>query len=351
MTMNDGTSSQQPEKDPAARIGQMLLFGWSGATEEERLGVGPHAAALIEELAVGGVIVMGRNAASAARLRATISEMQTRNAAAGRPPLFVAVDQEGGRVQRLKPPDFTDFPSAREIGGTGDPENARAFAAAIAHELSTVGINWDFAPVLDVDNNPANPVIGNRSYSEDAGIAAAMGAAAVRGLQDDGGILACGKHFPGHGDTDVDSHHALPTIPHGLQRLSEIELRPFRAAIDAGVAAIMTAHIVFPALDPDRPATMSARVLTGLLREQMGFSGLIITDDLEMRGVKDRWGSAEAAVQAVLAGADILLCCHALETQRAIRDALADAVISGRIPRSRVDDACSRIAAAKARLR
>jgi len=348
--MSNKPTVQTSENTLTEQIGQMLLFGWNGETEEERLGAGPHALRLIDEFAVGGIILMGRNAASAAQVRSTISELQARNAAAERPPLFVAVDQEGGRVQRLRPPDFTDFPFAKEIGDTGDPENARAFASAIAYELSSVGINWDFAPVLDVNNNPDNPVIGSRSYSEDADIAAAMGSAAVRGFQNDGGILACGKHFPGHGDTNVDSHHALPTILHDLQRLNDVELKPFRAAIDAGVAAVMTAHIVFPALDADRPATMSPAILTGLLREQMGFAGLIITDDLEMRGVKDHWGSAEAAVQAVVAGADILLCCHAQESQQAIRDAVVEAVISERIPKSRIDDACKRIASAKARL-
>ena len=176
-----------------------------------------------------------------------------------------------------------------------------------------------------------------------------MGIAAVRGFQDDGGILACGKHFPGHGDTDTDSHFALPRIAHGQDRLEQVELVPFRAAIAAGLAAVMTAHILFPALDPALPATLSPRILTGLLREELDFHGLIITDCLEMKGVAGGWGSPEAAVLAVLAGADILLCCHTWETQRAIRDALVAAVESGRISEARIDQSLARIAAAKAK--
>lgn len=332
------------------KIGQMLLFGWNGATDDERLDAGPHAVALIEELAVGGVILMGRNARTADRLRATVSELQERNGSHGRPLLFVAVDQEGGRVQRLVPPDFSVIPAAREIGATGDPAQARRIAADAAGELRSVGVNWDFAPVLDVNNNPDNPVIGNRSYGDDPALVAAMGAAAVTGFQNDGGILACGKHFPGHGDTNVDSHHALPRIEHDMDRLDRIELVPFRAAIEAGVAAIMTAHILFPALDPDRPATLSPTILTGLLRKRLGFDGLVITDDLEMRGVADHWGAPEAAVLAVIAGADILLCCHTLSTQRAIKQALIGAVKAGRISEGRIDESHTRILRAKARL-
>lgn len=322
------------------KIGQMLLFGWQ--TDEQ-------CDALVDEMSVGGIVLMGRNAAPPEELSATLAEMQLRAAGRGLPELFVTVDQEGGRVQRLRPPDYAKYPPARDIGQTGDPERARQTAAAIGRELRGVGINWNFAPVLDVNNNPQNPVIGDRSYSDDPTIVAAMGVAAVRGFQDDAGILACGKHFPGHGDTDTDSHHALPRIRHGRERLDTVELVPFRAAMAAGLAAVMTSHIVFPALDPNLPATLSPAVLTGLLRDELGFDGLIITDDLEMKGVADGWGAPEAAVLAAVAGADILLCCHEAETQRAIRDALVAAVRSGHLSQARIADANRRISAAKAR--
>lgn len=331
------------------KIGQMLLFGWQGATEAENQTINPHAAALIDELSVGGVILMGRNVGPPDALRQMLGELQQRATMRGLPPLFVATDQEGGRVQRLTPPHYEQRPSAWTVGQSGDALTARESAAAIGRELKSVGINWDFAPVLDVNNNPENPVIGNRSYGDDPERVAQLGAAAVRGFQEDAGILACGKHFPGHGDTDTDSHLALPRIPHGRERLDAVELRPFRAAMDAGLAAVMTAHILFPALDAELPATLSPAILTGLLRREMGFDGLIITDSMEMDGVTQGWGSAEAAVLAVIAGADIVLCCHTLATQQAIRDALIEAVQSQRITEARLDESLTRIAAAKQR--
>lgn len=248
------------------------------------------------------------------------------------------------------PPRITVYPPPQAIWAAPatraglDPE-----AQTIANELRSLGFNWDFAPVLDVNNNPNNPVIGDRSYGDDPQLVAAMGIAAIRGFQDDGGILACGKHFPGHGDTETNSHFALPRITHSQDRLEQVELIPFRAAIASGLGALMTAHILFSALDPTLPATLSPRVLTGLLREELDFQGVIITDCLEMRGVADGWGTPEAAVLAVLAGADILLCCHTWQTQREVRDALLHAVETGRLSEDRIEQSLTRIAAAKAR--
>ncbi len=321
------------------KIGQMLLFGWQTDTQ---------ATVLIDDLHVGGVVLMGRNIQPLGRMKATIAGLQHRAQAAGLPPLFVAVDQEGGRVQRLGPPHYAKRATAREIGRSS-PETARTAAQEIGTELRQLGFNWDFAPVLDVDSNPRNPVIGDRSYGTDPEQVAAMGVAAMRGFQEDARVLACGKHFPGHGDTDTDSHFALPRITHDLAHLEAVEMVPFRAAIKAGIAAIMTSHILFSALDPTLPATLSPAILTGLLREKMGFGGLIITDDLEMKGVADGWGAAEAAVLAVEAGADVLLCCHEWETQKAIQAALLAAVVNGRIAEGRLDESLARIAAAKVR--
>ena len=322
------------------KIGQMLLLGWQTDAQAD---------ALVTELAAGGVILMGRNIGTAAETSARIARLQALARDAGLPPLLVAVDQEGGRVQRLGPPRYPRRPSQREIGAAPDPvAAARAAARDIGAELKVLGFCWDFAPVLDVDSNPQNPVIGDRAYSADPNIVAALGAAAVLGFQSDAGILACGKHFPGHGDTDLDSHFALPTIARPRAALDVVELVPFRAAIRAGLAAVMTAHILFPALDPDLPATLSPAILTGLLRRELGFDGLVVTDDLEMRGVAARWGAPEAAVLAVLAGADILLCCHEWETQRAIQAALLLALETGRLTEARLDQSLARIAAAKA---
>ena len=322
-------------------ISQMLLFGWQTETQ---------ATALTDEFGVGGVILMGRNIGTPEETRAQIAKMQARAKERTLPPLFVATDQEGGRVQRLAPPHYPARPSAREIGQSQGAEGrARAEAASLGRELKELGFNWDFAPVLDVDNNPDNPVIGDRSYGPDPERVAALGVQAVLGFQEDAGILACGKHFPGHGDTNIDSHFALPRIPHGRARLESVEMVPFRAAIAAGLGAVMTSHILFPAIDPDLPATLSPAILTGLLRQQMGFDGLVITDDLEMRGIADHWGAGEAAVLAVLAGADLVLCCHTYDTQQEIFAALTEAAASGRIPAARLAESQARIARAKTR--
>jgi len=320
-------------------LSQMLLFGWQTETQ---------ATALTDEFAAGGVILMGRNIGTPEETKAQITKMQARTRELGLPPLFVAVDQEGGRVQRLGPPRYPARPTAREIGQSEDADTrARTEAASLGRELKNLGFNWDFAPVLDVDNNPDNPVIGDRSYSPDPERVAVLGAQAVRGLQEDAGLLACGKHFPGHGDTDTDSHLALPRIPQGRARLESVEMVPFRAALAAGLGAVMTSHILFPALDSELAATLSPAILTGLLREQMGFDGLVITDDLEMRGIADHWGAGEAAVLAVEAGADVVLCCHTYGTQREIFAALTAAAESGRLSAARLEESLARIARAK----
>lgn len=329
------------------KIGQMLLFGWQGSTDERSRSFNKHAERLISEFNVGGVIIMGRNVGTPDRLRHTIRDLQLKTKANGNPSLFVAVDQEGGRVLRLQPPYWPVRRSAFEIGKTNDPGEARREAASIGEDLKSVGINWNFAPVMDVNNNPHNPVIGDRSYSVDPTVVSAMGIATIEGYQIDNKIMACAKHFPGHGDTAVDSHFALPIIPHNMDRLNACELVPFEAAIKHQTASIMTSHILFPALDPLLPATLSASIINELLRARMGFNGIVVTDCLEMRGVADQWGSSEAAVLSVIAGADILLCCHTEKTQYQILQALLAALRSGRLTESRIDESLDRINKAK----
>jgi beta-N-acetylhexosaminidase len=193
----------------------------------------------------------------------------------------------------------------------------------------------NLAPVLDVDTNPANPVIGARAFSSDPARVATCAVAYAAGLRD-GGIHACGKHFPGHGDTSVDSHLDLPRLPHAMERLEAVELVPFRSAIHSGIEAIMTSHVLFEALDPGVPATLSRTVITGLLRERLGFDGLVITDDFEMQAIADRFEMGEAAVQAIEAGCDLILACHRIDRQRRIIEAIAQAITSGRIPESQI---------------
>jgi beta-N-acetylhexosaminidase len=218
--------------------------------------------------------------------------------------------------------------------------------AVQARELRSVGVNWDFAPVVDVNNNPDNPIIGVRSYGEDPDMVGRLGAAAVSGLQN-GGVLACAKHFPGHGDTSVDSHLALPKVSGDLERLYSVELAPFRQVIAGGVGSIMTAHIMFPDIDADRPATISNAVLTGLLKEQMGYDGIIITDCLEMSAIADGIGTTRGAVESLKAGADMVLICHTFEKQRETRNAIIDAVKSKEMPEARLTEAVGKVLAAK----
>jgi beta-N-acetylhexosaminidase len=337
--------------DLKEKIGQMLVYGWQGKTDEESRAINEHARALIDEFAVGGIILMGRNIgpSSPAQISAIIEEFQDMARASDLPPLFVGVDQEGGRVSRFKPPYFRAYPSAAEMGRSGDAESVCRGMRDLGLEMKSVGVNWVYAPILDINNNPANQVIGDRSYGATAERVSEMGTAAVRGLQEGAHVLACGKHFPGHGDTDIDSHLALPVVNVNWERLVSFELAPFSAAIESGIGSLMTSHILFPQIDPDLPATLSPTFLTEILRHDMGFEGVIITDCLEMKGVAAKWGSADAAVLAAIAGADMLLVCHTYETQKAIHEALLDAVRSGLLSEMRIDEANRRIRTAKER--
>ena len=318
------------------QVGQVLMAALPG-TELD-----PDTAAMLRDCHIGNVLLLPQNIDTPEQTRALTGAVE---ALCGRPglPALIAADQEGGRVQRLKPP-ATSFPSAMAVGAAGDPEWARRWGLATGRELRAVGINTAFAPVLDVNADPRNPVIGTRSYGELADVVARFGLAAIAGLRE-GGVVAVGKHFPGHGDTHVDSHYALPTIAHGLNRLREVELPPFRAAIEAGVPGIMSSHIVFPALEPGGlPATLSRSVLTGLLREELGFGGVIVSDALNMRAVADGWGVPGAAVRFLAAGGDLI---EALRDDRSVYAALLAAVGDGTIPRAQLTASVRRIARLK----
>src|SRR5437016_5318116 len=246
------------------------------------------------------------------------------------------MDQEGGRVKRLGGGTFTDVPSARAIGHAGDATLARQIGALLARELRAVNCDWDLAPVLDVDTNPKNPVIADRSFGPDPQLVARVGAAIIEGLQSNG-IAACGKHFPGHGDTWQDSHHVLPALDHDLNRLMQIELPPFQSAIEAGVATIVTSHILFKNIDAEVPATMSRPILQGILREKLGFSGLIVSDDLEMKAIADNFGIEQTIIRGANAGIDLFFICHNLSLQQEAIDLLVRAVERGEVSRAAID--------------
>jgi beta-N-acetylhexosaminidase len=321
------------------QIGQLLVAGFNGQQIPVEL------RSLANEFGLGGVILFARNIADPEQV-ADLSFEAARLVADM--PVWVSVDQEGGRVARLKAP-FTEWPPMSTLGRSGDAGLAERFARALALELKAVGVTLDYAPVLDIHTNPKNPVIGDRALAETADAVARLGTAIVRALQGEG-IAACGKHFPGHGDTSGDSHHELPLVEHPLERLREVELKPFAAAIAANVATIMTAHVFVPSLDEHRPATLSRRIVTDLLREELKFEGVIFSDDLEMKAIASKYAVPAAAVLAIEAGCDgALICSGDHDTQAAALEALVHAVEEDRLRLSRVEDALQRQRRAKER--
>lgn len=319
-------------RDIRRHAGQLAIAGFSGHT------IPPELRALAREFDLGGVIFFARNVESPEQV-AELS--RDAHSLAVDIPLWVSVDQEGGRVARLKAP-FTVWPPMVTLGRSGDEQLAARFARALATELKAVGISLDYTPVLDVHTNPRNPVIGDRALAERAEDVARLGRVIIDTLQSEG-VAACGKHFPGHGDTSTDSHFELPLIEHPPDRLEAVEFVPFRAAIDARVASIMTAHILVPALDERRPATLSPAIVEGVLKKELGFDGLVLSDDLEMKAISSRYGVPEAAVAAIAAGCDaVLMCGTTQESQAAALEAVIHAVEQGALPLARVQDALTR---------
>ena len=320
-------------------IGQLLIGSLPATT------ITPELRALAREFSLGGVIFFSRNIEAPEQVAELSRDVQQ---LASELPLWVSVDQEGGRVARLKEP-FTRWPPMATLGRSGSVELAARFGAALAAELRAVGITLDYAPVLDIHTNPKNPVIGDRALAEDADSVARLGAAIIRALQDNG-VAACGKHFPGHGDTSVDSHLALPIVEHPPDRIRRVEFVPFREAIRADVAFIMTAHVLVPSLDEETPATLSRRVVQALLREELGFQGVILSDDLEMKAIASSYRVPDAAVHAIAAGCDgLLICSGDVDLQAATLEALVHAVEQDRIPFKRLEDALARNRRAKER--
>jgi beta-N-acetylhexosaminidase len=318
-------------RDLRRHAGQLAIAGFAGYSIPQDLRL------LAREFDLGGVVYFARNVEAPEQVAEMSREAQ---ALASELPLWVCTDQEGGRVARLKS-GFTLWPPMLTLGRSGDERLAERFARALAAELNAVGISLDFTPVLDILTNPKNPVIGDRALAERAEDVARLGAAIIRTLQAEG-VAACGKHFPGHGDTSADSHHELPLVEHPPDRIERVELVPFRAAIDADVACIMTAHILIPSLDDEHPATLSPRIIS-MVKQSLNFQGMVVTDDLEMKAISKRYGTAEASVAAIAAGCDaVLLCGPDQGAQVAAIEALIYAVEQGTLPVKRVEDALAR---------
>ena len=353
------TPEPTPTPDPIAeavaamsteqKVSQLLVAGIEGTQ------LAQDAVQAVQDYQVGGVILFGRNVESAWQLAELTNGLKDLNG--DYTPLFLCVDQEGGRVDRM-PPEVERTPSAWSVGQTLDTEGVgAAYGALLAEECAAFGFNMDFAPSLDIWSNPDNTVIGDRAFGNDWEWTAFFGMSAVESMEEQGGVIPVVKHFPGHGDTSVDSHVALPVVDKSLEELWQSELVPFNMALNqedyfgaqAGPSApaVMVAHILLSQVDPDYPASLSHRVVTGLLREEMGFDGVVCTDDLTMGAVSNTYGMGEAAVLAVEAGCDLLLVCHGADNLTAARDALLEAVDSGRLSPERLDESVKRILSLK----
>ncbi|MFG6493723.1 beta-N-acetylhexosaminidase [Fictibacillus sp. UD] len=334
------------------KIGQMLMPDfrtWNGKNVTE---MNDEIRELVKKYHLGGVILFRENVVTTEQTTRLVDAYKMANEDYG---LLISIDQEGGIVTRLQ--SGTDFPGNMALGATRSTELAESVGHAIGSELHSLGINMNLAPVLDVNNNPDNPVIGVRSFGGDPQLVADLGTSYTKGLQS-AGMAATAKHFPGHGDTAVDSHLGLPSVPHDKERLLEVELYPFQQAMDQGIDAIMTAHVTFPKIDPTTviskkdgteialPATLSHEVLTNLMRKEMGFEGVISTDALNMKAIADHFGAVDAVIRAVNAGTDIILMPVGLEE---VANGLYKAVEKGEITEERINESVERLLTLKAK--
>lgn len=319
------------------KVGQMLIVGFQGHHAP------PHIVEWLGEGRIGGVILFARNIDTPGQLRALTQELRQ----AARHPILVAIDQEGGTVARLRE-GFTESPGAMALGAADDTRLTGQVSGVLATEMRAVGVNWNLAPAIDVTHDIRNPSVGTRSLGADPEHVAGHAVAQIRGFQENG-VAATAKHFPGKADTPVDPHVELPVIKGQLDALWGTDLVPFRAACSAGVAAVMVTHAQFRDIEPTYPSTMSSRIIQGLLRERIGFKGLVTTDCMEMKAITNRYGPEESAVRAALAGADTILFSHTRQYQEAAYEALKEAARSGRLPLKRVEDSVRRIGEVKAR--
>lgn len=315
------------------KIGQMILAGVSGTTMDA------NAKQLINQIHVGGIIFYQNNFETPAQAVQFVNQLKTGNSSSQ--PLLLGVDQEGGRVARL-PGGLVNFPLNKQIGQVNNPEFSFKVGTLLGQELKEFGLNLDFAPVLDINSNPNNPVIGDRSFGNDAEIVSKLGVQTMKGIQSQN-VITTIKHFPGHGDTSVDSHLDLPVVNKSLKELKELELIPFERAINQGADVVMVAHILLPQLDKANPGTMSKAVMTDLLRKQLGFTGVIITDDMTMGAITEHFDIGQAAVESVKAGSDIILVGHDFQNVVKIISSLKTAVQNGEISEQRLNESLERI--------
>ena len=322
------------------KMGQLFIFGVGGRE------VGELPKAHIQKRFAGGFVLYEKNIRLPEQVAALTTELQKLSKATSRGiPLFIAIDQEGGKVSRFKK-GITTLPGNMALGATRSQELAEKAGDITGIELAVLGINVNFAPVLDVNTNPRNPAIGVRAFGDSQKLVSQLGAAYIRGIQRHG-VIATAKHFPGHGDTNADSYKKLPMVTKEKQHIEKVDLAPFRAAIDAGVGAIMTAHVHYPELDIHSAATLSHTILTRTLRQRLGFDGIIITDDLEMKAIEEQQDIGTAAVTAIQAGADMLLVPWTYKKQQAVYNAVRKALRNRIITNARLNKSVRRILMSK----
>ncbi|MNB69781.1 putative lipoprotein YbbD precursor [compost metagenome] len=331
---NDAITRQIAGMTLEQKIGQMLLAGIDGREQ------GSEARRMIAEDQIGGIILYKDNISSLKSMVSLINDLKESNSS-NDIPLFMSVDQEGGKVSRM-PEEYAVMPGNSRVGAADSPESARMMGSLLARQVQSAGFNMNFAPVLDINSNPDNPVIGDRSFGNTSELVTRLGIAEMQGIAGEG-VIPVIKHFPGHGDTSVDSHLELPVVNKSAAQLARLEWLPFQSAVKDGADAVMIAHILYPQLDPDKPASLSADIISGLLREQMGFGGVVITDDMTMGAITDHYTLPAAAVDTVLAGSDILLIAHGYSNEQKVRAALLDSVHNGVISEARIDQSVQRI--------
>jgi len=316
------------------KIGQMIIIGLEGYDVDD------HTKEMIEENFIGGVILFSNNIKNPQQLLQLTNNLKEKNKN-NRLPLFISIDEEGGRVSRL-PSEFVKFPSNGIIGGKNNPELSYEIGSTIAKQIQALGFNIDFAPVLDIHSNPNNSVIGDRSFGSDKDKVGKLGIETMKGIQSQN-IISVVKHFPGHGDTDLDSHSGLPSVDKDIDELMELELFPFKEAIENKADAVMVAHILYNEIDSQYPATLSESIMQEILRKQLGFKGLIFTDDMTMGAIVENYDIGKAAVQSIKAGSDIVLVCHGYENEDKVVKALKEAVKNGDISENRINESLYRI--------
>lgn len=314
------------------KIGQMIVAGFNGTDVNEEL------INLVNTNKVGGVILFKRNIETSEQLKKLNNNIDGLNKEI---PLFISVDEEGGRVNRL-PSDMENFSSAREVGLKNDKDYAYNNGKSIGESLKVTGFNMNYAPVLDIFSNPKNTVIGDRAFGSDVETVSTMGIATMKGIEEEG-IISVIKHFPGHGDTSVDSHYGLPIVYKTLEELENFELIPFKKAIKEGCKAIMVSHILLDKIDKQNPSSMSETVVTDILREQLGFDGVVITDDMEMGAITENFTVEDACVQSIIAGCDIVLIGSGNESIYNTIQAIKDSILNGKITEERINESVVRI--------